>query len=83
MARGWESKSVEQQQEESARDRSHAAGPPPTPLTNVERARADRRRALEMSLARTQAELQSACHPRHKDMLRLQLEAIQKEIADL
>ena len=77
MARGWESKSVEQQQEESARDRSSAASPTPT---EEERARADRRRALEMSLARTQAELQAACHPRHKDMLRLKLEAIQKEL---
>lgn len=77
MARGWESKSVEQQQEESARDRSRVGGPPPS---EEERARAERRRTLEMSLARTQAELQAACHPRHKDMLRLKLEAIQKEL---
>ena len=78
MARGWESKSVEQQQEESARDRARVAGPPPT---EEDRARADRRRALELSLARTQAELQAACHPRHKDMLRLKLEAIQNELS--
>lgn len=77
MARGWESKSVEQQQEESQRDRTRAAA---EAVSEEQRARADRRRTLEMAIARTQQELQAACHPRHKDMLRLKLEAVQKEL---
>jgi hypothetical protein len=75
MARGFDSKFVESQQDEAQRDKS--TGPA---LSAEERARLDRRRTLELALARTQAELQAACHAAHRDMLRLKLEALQTEL---
>jgi hypothetical protein len=75
MARGFDSKFVESQQDEAQRDKS--TGPA---LSADERARLDRRRTLELALARTQAELQAACHAAHRDMLRLKLEALQTEL---
>jgi hypothetical protein len=75
MARGWESKSVEAQQD--AAQSKRIAGPE---LTAEQRAQVERRRGLELALARTQAELQAACHPAHRDMLRLKLEALQAEL---
>jgi hypothetical protein len=77
MARGWESKSVEQQQEESVRSRSTTANP----LTPQQRERQQIREQLRLALASTQAELQAACRPAHRDMLRLRLEAIESQLA--
>lgn len=79
MARGWESKGVEQQQEEAARGRTPAR----PPLTPAERERQQKRRQLELALARTQADCQTACRPAHRDMLRLRLEAIQAALREL
>jgi hypothetical protein len=78
MARGWESKSIESQQDDALAKR--APGPE---LTPEERARVDRRKTLELALARTQAELQAACHAAHRDMLRLKLEALNAELGTL
>ena len=78
MARGFDSKFVESQQDEAQRSTS-----PGRSLTPDERARLDRRRTLELALARTQAELQAACHAAHRDMLRLKLEALQAELGTL
>jgi hypothetical protein len=75
MARGWESKSVESQQ-----DDARAAPSRRRDLTPAEREQAERRHTLELAVARTQAELQAACHPAHRDMLRLRLEALQAEL---
>jgi len=75
MARGFDSKFVESQQDEA--QRAKPAGPA---LTAEERARLDRRRILELALASAQAELQAACHAAHRDMLRLKLEALQAEL---
>jgi hypothetical protein len=52
MARGWESKSVEEAQ--AAGDRRQDERPP---LTPEQRARAQRRRGLELSRSRVVAEL--------------------------
>jgi hypothetical protein len=79
MARGFDSKFVESQQDD-ARSRSPELR---RELTPDERARVERRRSLEMALARTQAELQAACHAAHRDMLRLKLEALQAELGTL
>lgn len=79
MARGWESKNVEQQQAEAARRE-------PTPrraLTPDERDREARRHQLQLALARTQSELSVACHPAHRDMLRLRLEALQTQLSEI
>ncbi len=78
MARGWESKSIESQQEDA-----RAASVPKPVLTAEERARAERRTALQMALARAQAELQAACQPAYRDMLRLKLETIRAQLVEL
>ena len=78
MARGWESKSVESQQDEAGR---RASSRPPRSPEEVERDA--RRTALEMALAHTQAELGAACRPAHREMLSLRLAAIQKELTAL
>ena len=76
MARGFDSKFVESQQDD-AQAKKETARPQ---LSPEQRAIIDRRKTLEMVLARTQAELQAACHPAHRDMLRLRLEALQAEL---
>jgi hypothetical protein len=78
VARGFESKSVESQQEEA--QRSKALRPA---LTPEEQARRTRREGLEMALAQTQSELSAACRPAHREMLKLRLEAIEAQIRDL
>jgi hypothetical protein len=79
VARGWESKAVEAQQEEAAAS-GVRKGPPATP---EQRARAAQRRTLELALAQTQAELSAACRPAHKEMLHQRLDAIRQRLAAL
>jgi hypothetical protein len=78
MARGWESKAIESQQEDARRRTSSRR-----PLTEVEREQLARRTSLELALAGTQAELQAACRPAHREMLRLRLEAIRAQLSAL
>ena len=78
MARGWESKSIESQQDEAQKGKTLRPA-----LSPEERARADRRRLLELALARTQAELQAACHAAHRDMLQLKMAALKAELGTL
>ena len=78
MARGWESKAVESQQDEAIRP---TARKPPRSPEEVERD--DRRATLEMVLVQTQAEMGAACRPAHREMLRLRLAAIEAELASL
>ena len=78
MARGFESKSVESQQEEAQRAKSLKPA-----LTADEQDRAARKAGLEMALAQTQAEMGAACRPAHREMLKLRLAAIQAQMKDL
>lgn len=78
MARGFDSKSVESQQEEAQRTKTLRP-----PMTAEEQARQTRKAGLEMALAQTQAEMSAACKPAHREMLKLKLEAIQAQIRDL
>jgi hypothetical protein len=78
MARGWESKSIESQQ-----DDARAAATKKPVLTPEERVRQERRTALEMSLTRARAELQAACQPAYREMLRLKLDALRAQLAEL
>jgi hypothetical protein len=78
MARGWESKSIESQQEDAAG--AKALGPE---LTAAERDRLQQRRSLELALAHTQAELIAACRAAHRDMLQGRLAAIRQALDDL
>ena len=80
MARGWESKSVESQQEESfreseSRDFQH--------LSPEERARQERRASLELSRARTLDQLERATGAAHRAMLKRTLLALERDIAEL
>jgi hypothetical protein len=78
MARGFESKAVESQQEEAQRAKSIRPA-----LTAEEADKQARKAGLEMALAQTQSEMRAACRPAHRDMLKLKLEAIQAQIRDL
>lgn len=65
MARGWESKSVEQQQEEA----KSAYGRKGVPLSH-EQIRAEQlRRGLELSRQRILQQLERASKPQHRSML--------------
>ena len=66
MARGWESKSVEEQQDAAERRRAGASAPP---VTAEEAARRQGRDALQLARARVLADLQRACRPAHRGML--------------
>jgi hypothetical protein len=75
MARGWESKSVEQQQEEAASRKEH--GEVLTPEQIAER---QRRQGLELSRHRILQQLQVACNPRHRGMLEAALAELDKQL---
>ncbi len=78
MARGWESKSVEQQQEEAAAQKvSHP------PLSAEQIARENRLRGLELSRQRTLQQLQTACNSRHRQMLEAALTELENQIQAL
>ena len=78
MARGWESKSVEAQQEEATR--GAAKGPAPGP---EERARAERRRTLELMRKRAVDDLGRATAPAHRQMLEQAIAALDEQLASL
>jgi hypothetical protein len=78
MARGFESKSFESQQEEAQRARTLRP-----PISEEEQRRQSKKAGLELALAQTQSELTAACKAAHREMLKLKLEAIQLQIRDL
>jgi hypothetical protein len=78
MARGWESKSVEAQQDEAAR-----RGPAKRPLSEAERQVADRRRTLELTRARAVDDLNRATAPEHRRMLEHAIQAIEDQLKSL
>ncbi|MEO6222788.1 MAG: hypothetical protein ABIP90_06025 [Vicinamibacterales bacterium] len=73
MARGWESKSVESQQDDRAAD---AAAKTRAPVSPQEAARRARRQTLELALARAAADLKHATHPAHRQMLEAAIAAL-------
>jgi hypothetical protein len=72
MARGWESKSVEQQQEES-QQKSDKAYPP---LSSEDQKRNRKREGIRLSRKRLENELSTTSDPRRRGML-------EQAIADL
>ncbi len=80
MARGWESKSIESQQEDRE---SAAVSTRKRDLTPAEKVRLERRTSIELALARTESELQAACQPAYRDMLQLKLTALRAQLAEL
>jgi len=77
MARGWESKSVESQQESAAAVRavSRQADDPEA------RVRRQERGDLELSRTRVLRELAAAVHPRHREQLEAALRYLDSKIA--
>lgn len=80
MARGFESKSVEAQQEEAARGRSTAAKPELTPES---RAAAERKQTLQLTRARARNDLSRAIAPAHRQMLEEAIAALDRQIAEI
>ena len=78
MARGFDSKFVEAQQEEATRDKK--VGPI---LTPEQRDTLTRRRALEMSRARAVADLSRATSAAHKEMLGQAINALDEQLNGL
>jgi hypothetical protein len=81
MARGWESKSVEDQMEaaETRRVEQKAAD-----AVSTEQARLDRERdALRMQLTRIHRELEDARHDRHREQLEGAIKHLEAKLAEL
>lgn len=72
MARGWESKSVEAQQDEAVR----AKAPQTRPPTPEERERIQRRQTIELARRKAVADLERAKTPAHRRQ-------VERAIADL
>ncbi|MFY9903868.1 MAG: hypothetical protein WBD45_01700 [Terriglobales bacterium] len=77
MARGWESKSIEQQQEEMAERRET----PQAPLSTTEQERNRKRDGLRLSRERLTQQLQSAANPRHRQMLQQALAELDRQLS--
>ena len=75
MARGFESKMVEFQQEEAARGRAKVVKVSPE-----EQARMARRGSLELARARAAADLSRATAPAHKAMLEQAIAALDEQL---
>ena len=74
MARGWESKSVEDQQQ-AAQGRQPAKGAVPAPD-----AHAAERATLQLARTRALADLQQACAPAHRAMLEAAIRDLDEKI---
>ena len=78
MARGWESKAIEAQQADAAR-----SAPMSPPLSEAERERRSQAELLRLALAEATAQLQAACKPVHRDMLRQRIAALEARLAEV
>jgi hypothetical protein len=77
MARGWESKSVEQQQEESLQP-SNTSRPP---LSPEDQQRKRKHTGLILSRERLHQQLQTASKPRHRQMLEQAIAELDRQIS--
>ena len=78
MARGWESKSIEAQQEEALRQTQRRRT-----RTAAELAIDERRRTLEMSRQRAMDDLARASAPAHRAMLEQAIASLNDQLAKL
>lgn len=81
MARGWESKAVEDQIE-AANERAQRRQSPEG-LSQEERERRERLETLRLSRARTLTQLEGAVRPAHRQMLQRTLRALEAEMEEL
>ena len=82
MARGWESKAVEDQMN-AAEERARLKEAAEAYLSPEERERRERLESLKLSRARTLSQLESATRPAHREMLQRTLRALEKEMDEL
>lgn len=82
MARGWESKAVEDQISE-AEERAQRKLAAQEELSPEERERLERLDSLLLSRARTLTQLERATRPVHREMLQRTLRALEAEIDGL
>ncbi|HJR59363.1 MAG TPA: hypothetical protein VJ813_08200 [Vicinamibacterales bacterium] len=78
MARGFDSKFVEAQQEEATRETITRPA-----MTSEQRALAGRREVLQLSRARAAGDLDRATVPAHRQMLEQAIQAIDEQLAAL
>ena len=76
MARGWESKGVEEQQQEAQRP----ATPPKGAVDPAAAARQAERATLQLARTRALADLQRACAPAHRAMLEAAIHDLDEKI---
>lgn len=80
MARGWESKNVEDQIAEQEQARQTRSRPALSPAAQERRAKED---GLKLSRARTLTQLQGACDARYRSLLETTLAHLDEELARL
>ena len=78
MARGFESKDVEFQQAEA--ERAKSVGPE---LTRAERAEREKRRSIELALARARNDLANARSSAHRQMLEQAIASLESQLNDV
>jgi hypothetical protein len=78
MARGWESKAVEDQQNSALEERHR-----PAPASAGERAHQEARAGLLLARTRALADLQQACRPAHRAMLEQAIADLDRRLAAL
>jgi hypothetical protein len=76
MARGWESKEVESQQEQAETDRRLKK----SPLTPQQLEEAARRHLVGLDIARIERELLATPHPRRRAQLQAALDHLLKQL---
>lgn len=78
VARGWESKSVELQQ-----DDARSTAEPQRSLTSEQRKIESQKEGLKLSRSRILAQLQSAANPRYRKILEQELAVVNEQISQL
>lgn len=76
MARGWESKSVEEQQAAMSEQRKAARAP----ISAEEQQKNRKREGLLLSRQRLSQQLQAACNPRHRQMLEQSIAELERQL---
>ena len=78
MARGWESKSVEQQQDEARSEATARPSLSPEQIVNEQK-----RQSLKLSRKHTLAQLERATNAQHRQMLEAALKDLDAQLAKI
>lgn len=79
MARGWESKSVEEQQSEFNKKSEKSK----SPISAESRERADKIRALELKRARVLDQLKQSTNQRFTELMLQELAHLERQLAEI